>query len=523
LVATFATRATAEDPDDLSVLATADEPTDLANQPPGNQPSGQPAATQGEPSNAHTASVAPPVPDQPAGVVAQAERSGQPVQVTGQQLTDQSEQDEQPSGPTGGCLDGPCSQQPPTPGDPIVQAAAEGGGFLGPLWRALARLRGQQPPLPPQAAPPLPEGAPVPPPQQATQPPQEAQPPFQLPSLDDIQRDLDLVQRVQAERVQQDRLPDVGAFETEWARLSRATQHLERWEALEELARQGIGSGIDVEDSNRVASLRARYRAANAQYWQDQRLLPDTGPDVAGAVVRVRDSLQRVETALNNARRARSQDQPTGYQTGTRDPATDQGLLDQARRDLEQARPPTEGPPTQAGADPHYSDRLAELHHWIEELQQRLDYETGNPGSAMISTQVAPPLTPRQQSQDQRPVVILPPADSGGANPNTGIPPTLAADLQALGIPDLSDRPQPGTVVKPVPPSQQTPPQGALTTERSPLQQAAVDGLRNTVITVTSLGGLTLLLYQLGYLAVGGMMYLPGSRPPWAPATPTQG
>ena len=81
---------------------------------------------------------------------------------------------------------------------------------------------------------------------------------------------------------------------------------------------------------------------------------------------------------------------------------------------------------------------------------------------------------------------------------------------------------QPGAAVKPVPPSLQTQAQEVLTTERSPLQQASLDGLRKTAFGGASLGLLTLLLHQLGYLAVGGVTYLPGSRPPWAPATPTQ-
>jgi hypothetical protein len=80
----------------------------------------------------------------------------------------------------------------------------------------------------------------------------------------------------------------------------------------------------------------------------------------------------------------------------------------------------------------------------------------------------------------------------------------------------------PAEVVKPVPPSQQTSAQGLTTTERSPVQQAALDGLRNLSITGAAGLGLLSLLYQLGYLAIGGVMYLPNSRPPWAPAV-TQG
>jgi len=236
---------------------------------------------------------------------------------------------------------------------------------------------------------------------------------------------------------------------------------------------------------------------------------------------RIETSIEMLEVRLKGRHDDRAEGRESG---GVADAATDKHYLDLNRDRISQLRGQAGGGGQDAERVPHDLDRLPDLERRLQETQ-RLWNQLHGPGSGnpMNVATVAPPLT-SEHAQSQRPVVLPPLAEGGGgSNPTSGIPPTLAADFRALGILDLSDRPQPGTVVKPVPPSLQTPPQGALTTEQSPLQQAALDGLRNTVITVTSLGGLTLLLYQLGYLAVGGMMYLPGSRPPWAPATPTQG
>jgi len=154
LVATLGTRALADDPDNgLSLVDSSGEQTDQATQPPTGQAPDQRAADQGDPSGDDTASVTPLGLVQPPTVLGQAhaeDTDGQAL-VAGRPPTGQSEQDEQPSGLAGGCVDGLCSQQPPGPGDPTVQAAAEGGGFLGPLWRAWSRWRGQQQPQRPPA------------------------------------------------------------------------------------------------------------------------------------------------------------------------------------------------------------------------------------------------------------------------------------------------------------------------------------------------------------------------------------
>jgi hypothetical protein len=116
---------------------------------------------------------------------------------------------------------------------------------------------------------------------------------------------------------------------------------------------------------------------------------------------------------------------------------------------------------------------------------------------------------PPQADSTAQPGEDLP--GSGGSAPTLGIPAYVTAPPRLLDTLDPYGG-QSGAVVKPVSPSPRTPAQEVLTTERSPLQQAALDGLRNTAIAGTGLGLLTL-LYQLGYLAVGGVMHLPGSRP----------
>jgi hypothetical protein len=504
LVATLGAPALADDTDDGLAFPEFPGEPDQANQPPASHAADQLTVAQGDPNGDDTASVTPPAPNQPLTVAqAQAEHTDGQVQAAGQQ-TGQTKQDEQPDSPAGGCLDGLCSQKPPDPGDPTVNAAAEGGGWLGPLWRALSRLRGQQPPQPPQEA-----QAPVPP-QEAQAPapqgdrPRQAQGGSGVLSIDEIEWNVDLVRRVQEERQQAGHSMYEMESRQEFARLARARYSIEQLEAQ---AREGA---LDV-DVDRLANLRRRFDEAH------QQALLDMSSGLWEREIYM--DLESAEEHFDELR-ARSENRPTNWSwSGPPDP---QRLADRAHDRIERARSEVE-----AGrfGDPRDSDRLRELEHWHRTLQQRLNDWKENQGSAMNAATVAPPLT-SEHAQGQRPVVLPPLAGSGGPDPppTTAIPPTLAADLRALGIPDLSDSHEPGVVVKPVPPSQPTPAQEVLTTERSPLQQAALDGLRNAAITGAGLSFLSL-LYQLGYLAVGGVMYLPGSRPPWAPApaTPVQG
>jgi len=331
------------------------------------------------------------------------------------------------------------------------------------------------------------------------------------PSIARVEWELSAVEQGQAKRAEEGSKLWSRQDDAERARLLDGARDLR---ALDAQARQGT---LDV-DSAQLADLHRRW----AEAW-DRRYARDTGV-LSNRFRDLHTELQSAERDLQEHRaRAgglqpgpesgrelmRDLDSRGSLYPGDEDPQP-RRHLDSAREELERVRPSVV-----AGDDADELDRLAEYEWWIGDFERRLGYEN------LMSIANLDAETPGR-SRGQRPVDVLPLPGSGGSAPTLGIPAYVTAPPRLLDTLDPYGG-QSGAVAKPIPSSQRTPAQEVLTTERSPLQQAALDGLRNTAITGTSLGLLTTLLYQLGYLAVGGVMYLPGSRPPWAPATPTQG
>jgi len=483
LVATLGTRALADDGDSSSLdqapspqvqqSQSAAESQQLAALDPGGTDGDDRAVIGGDTRQGMSGEqTEPPV------AQGQAEHPGEAL-VAG---TDQPERDQQHGGPTG-CA-GDCSTRPPDPREPLVAAAPDGGGWLD---RLRAWWSGGRQPSPRQE--------PAPPPRPDVDTPRPGTNPPQVPTLESVEFDIRTVEEVQEARAKVPSPIETG-MGTEESYLGRASQDL-AW------LRTQFPEGT--EERTQLEAKAHRLNAAIAVFWE--------GP--GSPIGQINMQLGQLNRQLQAQIASRQPAEPA-----VNDQV--QAQLGQVGERVAQLQPPAPEGTREARefARQHaaITRHLAELTRMAGQVQRLSGGD--NP---MSIAQVDPPGTSSGQAttHDQRPV--LPPLPAGGATPSPGIPPTLAADLRALGVPDLSDSLQPGVVVKPVPPSQQAQAPGVLTTERSPLQQAALDGLRNTIIAGTSLSLLTTLLYQLGYLAVGGVMYLPGSRPPWAPSTPTQG
>ena len=330
LVATLDTRALAGDTDSLSSLESPGEQTDQANQLSANQAPGQRTAAQGDHSSDDVTSVTPPEFDEPPSVIAQAEHNGGQVQGAGQQLTGQPEQDEQPSSPTGGCLDSPCSQEPPGPGDPTVKAAAEGGGFLDPTTPAASAVPPQQ----------------LPPPQPWQQPP----------SIEDLDQTLTDVEKTQAERTERNRRLGYWETQSEYSRLQKV------YLGLQQLLAQTDEGTLDRR--NELAELQRRYDQAHDQYWADRR----RAFGEIGWSYLARENLELVEDEVGKAQRTTSEGRPSDYESGERSWHADQARLNNVRRSLQQVRPSVE-----ARRDPSALDELAYLEDWLGRAQRRLD------------------------------------------------------------------------------------------------------------------------------------------------------
>jgi hypothetical protein len=392
LVATLDTRALAGDADSLSSLESPGEQTDQADQLPANHAPGQRTAAQGDHSSDDAASVTPPGLDEPPSVVAQAEHTGGQVQGAGQQLTGQPEQDEQPSSPTGGCLDGPCSQEPPGPGDPTVKAAAEGGGFLDPPTPAASAV-------PPQQGPPTPQ-------------------PWQQPiSIEDLDRTLTDVEKTQAERTERDRRLGYGETQSEFSRLQKVDLGLQQLQA-----RTGEGT---LDRSNELAELQRRYDQAHDQYWADRRRVFGE----IGWSYLARENLELVEDEVGEAQRATSEGRPSDYESGERSWHADQARLNNVRRNLQQVRPSVE-----ARRDAGALDELAYLEDWLGRAQRKLDefypmvgveLDTKLPGSRQVKDKQVHEL-PGTSTADLRTNV---PATKATTDLKTTVPPSRTTDV----------------------------------------------------------------------------------------------
>jgi hypothetical protein len=273
----------------------------------------------------------------------------------------------------------------------------------------------QQPPdLPRDVQPPE-----APPTLEELRPPEHLQPRPQPVTVEDVDWDLRRVEGVQAERAKEGRMMGPRELDLEGKRLGRVTDDIIR---LDDQAKQGT------LDSNQVADLKRRLNEVARQFGEDVRAAQAAGGPATIALqgFGARQTLQWVEEALNDARKARAEGRPTEYQTGERSLPADQEMLDSARRRLEQEQGLLD-----AGADPRDHARLAELEHWIREVQQRLDNEQGNLGNAMSSTDLntQPPgyglVKPGQVQQ-------LPGATAMGPLP--GVPGMLATE-QLPGLP----------------------------------------------------------------------------------------
>ena len=217
-------------------------------------------------------------------------------------------------------------------------------------------------------------------PPQEPQPPQQGQPRSPPPSIEDIKRDLRSVREVQAQRAEEGREMGYRERDAETARLGRAREGIQQLEA------QVAEGTLDV-DPDQLADLRRTWDEAHWQFGVDHDLL-------RGGLERyVHERLRDAERDLNELR-ARAEGRQTDYPRN-RTPAP-QVWLDGARHELEQERPLVE-----AEADSTKLARLAELEHWLGDVQRRLDYEnpmsvvnldTRTPGYSQVEDQQAPRL-----------------------------------------------------------------------------------------------------------------------------------
>ena len=435
LVATLATRALAADGDGTLVddsLAYVD----AATEPPGTpQPD-----TIGPLANAHQ-----PPPEQlsPEQVPADVAHASNGVTSRGHDRngeaaegTDQVVDGEQ-HGEPGGCSDG-CSPALTDRRDPIVAA------------------------VPPQEP----------------RPPQQGQPRSQLPSLADVERTLSSVEGVQAQRAERGRTMLLREYQAEYARLAKADADLQQLEA------QVAEGALDV-DANKVAELRLRRTEAAT------RLGDGMDDRMTSLEWEVADKLQAAERARDELR-ARSQGRQTDWVARWGSwPPDPQEWLDQARQGLEQARRAME-----AGGDPRGSDRLAELHHWFEELQRREAWRLDNENRmSVVDLNTQPPgYSPVKRGQ----VADLPGASASDLE--THAPGTSAAK-QPSPLPGFTATEQTDTLLHAQATATQKP-------KTRPWTDAEFDAEFQRVINAGRLAGALNLVAVIGFApgALGGLL-----------------